>query len=159
MKTTLKTLVAAVALTLASGAAYSVPQEPGVVVTVEGTKVTAFWNPVIGAEGYTLYWAPYPALTPIAAIDMQGATDITADLEVGRSLAIAVRARDVSGESDWSNVVVFTVESPSQHDAHASISGIISNTATNVILGTYEDLADKARTLFEALGSFQFDRT
>lgn len=159
MQKKLKTLAAAIVLIVASGAAYSVPQEPGVVVTVEGTKVTAFWNPVIGAQGYTLYWAPYPALTPITAIDMGSSTDITVDLAVGRSLAIAVKARDISGESGFSNIESFTVESPNLADANASVSDIISHTTANVILATYEDLADKSRTLLDELGAFQFNRT
>ena len=91
MQHKLPILFAAIGMVVASMATEAAPQKPGVVLTVEGTKVTAFWNPVIGAKAYTLYYAPYPALTPINSIAMDGTTDLSADSPVGASYAIAVK--------------------------------------------------------------------
>ncbi len=154
-----KTLSLAVSLLATSISSHAAPQQPGVVVTVEGTKVTAFWNPVIGAKNYTLYYAPYPALTPINSIPMAGKTDLTADLPVGASYAIAVKSNDETGSSDYSNISFFTVKAPNSADADASVSTIISSIATNVILGTYEDFSVKAKALTNALLKFQFTPT
>ena len=159
MQHKLKTLVAAVGLATASFSSYAAPQQPGVVVTVEGTKVTAFWNPVIGASEYTLFYAPYPALTPIGTTPMGTNTDITVDLPVGASYAVAIKAKGASGESDYSNIGFFTVKSPNAEDANASISSIISSTATNVVLASYEDFSANAKKLTDALLAFKFSPT
>ena len=159
MQHKLKTLALAVGLATTSISAYSAPQQPGVVVTVEGTKVTAFWNPVIGATEYTLFYAPYPALTPIASTGMGKGTDLTADLPVGASYAIAVKAKGLSGESDYSNVEFFTIKSPNPFDANASASTIIGAIANNVVLASYEDFANKAKGLTDTLLSFKFNPT
>lgn len=159
MKHQLKTLVAAIGLATASIISYAAPQEPGVVVSVEGTKVTAFWNPVIGATEYTLFYAPYPALTPIGSIPRAGETDISVDLPVGASYAVAVKAKGASGESDYSNVEFFTIKTPNTADANASVSSIISSTATNVVLASYEDFAVKSKILTDSLLAFRFNPT
>lgn len=159
MQHKLPTLVAAIAVIVASMSTEAAPQEPGVVVAVEGTKVTAFWNPVIGATEYTLFYAPYPQLTPIKSISMAGNTDLTADLPVGTSFAVAVKAKDAKGESDYSNIEFFTVKEPNSEDANASVSTIISSIASNVVLATYEDFALKAKNLTDALLKFQFTPT
>ena len=121
MQHKLKILAAAIGLVTASATSYAAPQQPGVVVSVEGTKVTAFWNPVIDATEYTLFYAPYPALTPIGSVPMGGETDITVDLPVGASFAVAVKAKGASGESDFSNIEFFTVKTPNSADASASV--------------------------------------
>ena len=159
MQHKLKNLAIAIGLATASTASFAAPQEPGVVVTIEGTKVTAFWNPVIDAKSYTLYYAPYPALTPIGNIPMNGETDITVDLPVGVSYAVAVKAKDASAESDYSNIESFTVKATSSADANASVSDIISSTANKVVLASYEDFAVKAQGLTEALKKFQVTPT
>ena len=154
----LKTLVAAIGLISAS-VSYAAPQQPGIVATVEGTKVTAFWNPVIGAANYTLYYAPYPALTPIGSMSMGGGTDITVDLPVGSSYAVAVKANGASGSSGYSNIAFFTVKTPNPADANATPSEIISSTANKVVLASYEDFANNAQKLTDALLTFQFTPT
>ncbi|MEE9336936.1 MAG: imelysin family protein [Methylococcaceae bacterium] len=157
MKHRLKTLVAAIGLVTASATTYAAPQEPGVVVTVEGTKVTAYWNPVIGASEYTLYYAPFPyqGKSTIGNIPMEAKTDVTVDLPVGASYYIAVKSKDASGESGRSNVELFTVETPNPEDADASISSIISSTATHVVLASYEDFATEAQGLADTLDTFK----
>lgn len=159
MQHKLPTLVAAIGIIVASMTTEATPQQPGVTVAVEGTKVSAFWNPVIGATEYTLFYAPYPQLTPIRSIPMAGNTDLTADLPVGTSFAIAVKAKDAEGESDYSNIEFFTVKEPNAADANASVSNIISSISSNVILATYEDFALQAKNLTDALLKFQFTPT
>ncbi|MCK5888689.1 MAG: hypothetical protein KAG19_01970, partial [Methylococcales bacterium] len=141
MKHQLNTLIAAIGLATASVSYAAAPQQPGVVVTVEGTKVTAFWNPVIGASSYTLFYAPRPSLSPISSMPMGGETDISVDLPVGASFAVAVKASGAGGESGYSNIEFFDVKTPNPADANASASQIIASTATNVILASYDDFA------------------
>ncbi len=157
MQYKLKNLAIVIGLATASTASYAAPQEPGVVVTVEGTKVTAYWNPVIGASEYTLFYAPFPyqGESTIGNIPMEGKTDVIVDLPVGASYYIAVKSKGASGESGRSNVELFTVESPNPADENASISDIISSTATNVVLASYEDFAVEAQGLSDALMKFQ----
>ena len=157
MQHKLKTLTAAIGLATASATSYAAPQEPGVVVTVEGTKVTAYWNPVIDASEYTLYYAPFPyeGESTIGNLPMEGKTDITVDLPVKASYYVAVKAKDAGGESDYSNIELFTIETPDPADANASISDIISSTANNVVLASYEDFATKAQGLSDALATFK----
>lgn len=159
MQYKLKTLVVAIGLVVASTTSYAAPQAPGLELKVEGTIVTAFWNTVLGASEYTIYYAPFPALTPIGTIPMGGKTDFTVDLPVGASFAVAIKSKDASGESGFSNIENFTVDTLDPADANASISSIISSTGANVILNSYEDFADKARLLNDAMLNFKFTPT
>lgn len=159
MQHKLPTLVAAIGIVVASLSTEAAPQQPGVVVAVEGTKVSAFWNPVIGATEYTLFYAPYPQLTPINSVSMARNTSLTVDLPVGASYAVAVKSKDSQGESDYSNIEFFTVNEPNSEDANASVSTIISSIASNVILTTYEDFTLQAKNLTNALLEFQFTPT
>ncbi len=160
MQHKLPTLVAAIGIIVASmSTTEAAPQKPGIVVAIEGTKVTAYWNPVIDATEYTLFYAPYPALTPINSVFMQGNTDLTIDLPVGASYAVAVKAKGVQGESDYSNIEFFTIKEPNSEDKKASVSQIISSLSSNVILATYEDFEIKAKGLTDALLKFQFTPT
>lgn len=157
MQHKLKTLTAVIGLIAASTSVTAAPQEPGAVVTVEGTKVTAYWNPVIGANEYTLYYAPspYQGETSIKQVPMEGETDVTVDMPVGASYFVAITSSDAGGESEYSNIELFTVKTPNPADADASVSDIISSTATNVVLASYEDFATKAQGLSDALATFK----
>jgi|GEM_PF-128070 len=158
MKNKIKNLSLAVALTaISSVSLHAAPPIPAVTVTVEGNTVTAFWNPVIGATGYNLYAAPTPSYSPISKIPMGTETDISVTLAVGDAWAIAVTSEDASGESAYSNIETFTVKSADPADATASRSAIISGTAYNVILATYEELATRASVLANAAAALQFD--
>lgn len=161
MQYKLKTLTVAIGLVVGSATAYAAPQAPGLQLKVEGTKVTAFWNTIIGdgATEYTLFYAPFPALTPIKSLPTGAKTDFSADLPVGASFAVAIKAKDSTGESEFSNVESFTVNTLDPADANASISSIISSTGANVILNSYEDFADKARLLNDAMLNFKFTQT
>lgn len=156
----IKTLTAAIGLICTSVIpAQAQPQAPAVVVTVEGTELTVFWNPVVGAKNYTLYYAPYPALTPIENFSTGSNTDFSINLPIGTAFATAITASDDSGESPISNIESFTIQGTNASDASASVNDIISSTASRVILATYEDLAVKAAILSDALANFSFTPT
>ncbi len=157
--TYLKKIIMLLYMMMISGWVGAKPDAPGLVITVEGQKVTAFWNPVIGAEDYTFFYAPFPNLTPISSFSMDGQTDISAVLEVGTSFAVAVKAINQTEESDFSNIEFFTVESSDPEDVNASVSKIISEIATNVILANYDDFAIQAENLTDALLAFQVSPT
>ena len=70
------------------------------------------WSTVPGASSYTLFYAPHPALTPIKSIPMEGKTDFAAELPVGASYAVAIKASDSSGDSHYSNVEIVRIENP-----------------------------------------------
>lgn len=158
MKNKIKSLSLAIAMSAVSSL-HAAPPVPAVTVTVEGNTVTAFWNPVIGATGYNLYAAPTPSYSPISKIPMGTETDITITLPVGDAWAVAVTSEDASGESNYSNIETFTVKSADPADANATRAQIISGTAYNVILATYEELASRAAILEEATAALQFNST
>ena len=57
-------------LLAASSAALAQPKPPNLSVVTEGTHLEVYWNPVIDADGYTLYYAPYPAADPIFRLNL-----------------------------------------------------------------------------------------
>ena len=140
-------LVVTISLITASATSYAAPQ-PGLDVTVAGTKVTVSWSPVIGATSYTLYYAPYPALTPIGNTAMGGETEFTVVLPIGASYAVAVKANDESGQSDFSNIEFFSVKAPDSADEKSETYSKTFST----LQGRYNYTPDDAKTV-----SFDFD--
>ncbi|MCF6204503.1 MAG: DUF1566 domain-containing protein [Methylococcaceae bacterium] len=102
----------AIGLVAFSTSPYAAPEQPNLTVTVKEKKVTAQWNTVDGATAYTLFYAPHPALTPIKSIPMAENTTFTAELSEGMSYAVAVKANDLSGESQYSNIEIVRVVKP-----------------------------------------------
>lgn len=80
------------------------PAAPAMNITTAGQRVSVSWTPVVGAEGYVLYYAPYPSADPIGSADMGTSTSLTVDLPPGAAYYAAVRARNADGESDYSNI-------------------------------------------------------
>ena len=87
------------------------PSAPTLAVTTSGTTVTLSWTTVSNVTGYTLYFAPYPAGSPIGNIDMKTQTNKSATLEEGASFYVAVQAYNGSETSDISNVEHFVLSS------------------------------------------------
>lgn len=88
-----------------------VPEPPELRISVSGeiaTKgmVTISWSKVSDADGYTLFYAPYPDAQYIEQIDMGRETMISFD---GTGLAFygAIKAYNSKGSSDFSNVAFF----------------------------------------------------
>lgn len=86
------------------------PAAPQVLVSQSGSRVTIDWSAVSGATGYTLYYAPYPAATPIGSLPLGPSTRLAVELWTGAAFYIAVRARGADGEGSWSNVASFSID-------------------------------------------------
>lgn len=84
---------------------------PVLATVVEGTTVTISWSEVPGATGYVLYYAPFPAQSPIGSLDVGSLVTLSGALEVGTSLYVAVQPYNAEGPINvFSNVSTFTIE-------------------------------------------------
>jgi len=84
---------------------------PVLTTAVDGTTVTISWSEVLGATGYTLYYAPNPAQSPIGSLDVGALITLSGDLDVGTSLFVAVQPYNAEGPINiFSNVAIFTIE-------------------------------------------------
>jgi len=77
--------------------------------SVDGTTVTISWTEATGAIGYLLYYAPYPDQSPIAALDLASALEISGDLPSGSAFYIAIEPYGETGSLTLSNIEVFMV--------------------------------------------------
>lgn len=93
-------------LTLCTAPALAAPPgaSPTMSIAIVGQRVSVSWTPVAGAEGYVLYYAPYPSADPIYHADMGTSMSLSVDLPPGAAYYAAVRARNADGESDYSNI-------------------------------------------------------
>jgi len=86
------------------------PTPPVISAAVEGTTVTISWTAYQGASGYTLYYAPFPAQTPISNLDVGSVRTVSGDLPAGSAFYIAVQPYNESGVIDvLSNVATFSI--------------------------------------------------
>jgi alpha-tubulin suppressor-like RCC1 family protein len=77
---------------------------PDVTFTNLGTEVIFQWSATAGAEGYILFYAPFP-ITYIGGVDMGIAQSLSVSLPSGLDVFVAVRAYNGEGNSDYSNIV------------------------------------------------------
>ncbi|MCK5522701.1 MAG: right-handed parallel beta-helix repeat-containing protein [Thiomargarita sp.] len=82
---------------------------PTLSVEVDVNIVTLSWTSVTGAEGYRLYYAPYPNPDPIADIDMSNKTSVSFELPMGSAFYVAIKAYNKQGKSDYSNIEHFII--------------------------------------------------
>ena len=82
---------------------------PSLHLKVTGTKVSLSWTPVIGANGYSLYYAPLD-VSYTDQIDLGDRTGISFDLWEGAKYYVAILAYDESGVVEISNIEYFTIE-------------------------------------------------
>jgi formylglycine-generating enzyme required for sulfatase activity len=87
----------------------TVPAAPELNVTTSGITLTLSWNTVSGADGYTLFYAPYPEAGEIGQIDMGGQTSESIDLWPGAAFYVAVQAYNSTGAGDVSNIEHFEI--------------------------------------------------
>ena len=94
---------------------FAAPQAPQLCYSATGLNITLDWTSVRGATGYTLYYAPFPykGEHTIGSINMGTSTDIAYYLWENAHYYIAVTARDASGESVYSNIELFSLNSNS----------------------------------------------
>ncbi|MDM8563922.1 fibronectin type III domain-containing protein, partial [Candidatus Marithioploca araucensis] len=81
---------------------------------VDVNIVTLSWTSVTGAEGYRLYYAPYPDPDTIGDIDMGNQTSVSFELPRGSAFYVAIKAYNKQGESDFSNIEYFII--PTEED-------------------------------------------
>jgi|LGOV01.1.fsa_nt_gb hypothetical protein len=101
--------------------AEEIPLEPVLDISTSGMNVTASWNSISNATRYTLFYAPYPDASYIGSVDMGNQTSVSVDLWEGAAFYVAVQAYNSAGNSDYSNITSFVIESGS--DSLQSLSG------------------------------------
>jgi hypothetical protein len=87
------------------------PIAPTLKVITKGPTVSVSWNRVSGADGYTLFYAPYPDVSYIGSADMGYERTISGDLPLGTAFYLAVQAYNSTGSSTYSNIEHFTINS------------------------------------------------
>ncbi|MBI4774513.1 MAG: hypothetical protein HY788_10095 [Deltaproteobacteria bacterium] len=100
-------LMACAFMILISGTALAQPQPPVLSVT-NGRSFYLSWAEVPGATGYTLSYVPTSSPDPasIVSVDMGTQRSLSGELPAGAAFYAAVQARDNTGVSQYSNVVL-----------------------------------------------------
>ncbi len=90
------------------------PVAPSISLSITGLNVAISWPAVDGATGYTIFYAPNPYLGPqsVASADLGNKTSVSYDLWAGASYRVAVQAYNDHGNSDFSNIEDFVIETP-----------------------------------------------
>jgi hypothetical protein len=87
------------------------PPGPELTVAVSGVSVRCAWSEVEGADGYRLYYAPYPSMSPIGDVDMKTRRGFTVELPHGSAYYVAVWPYNSRGDRfGVSNVAQFFVK-------------------------------------------------
>ena len=91
----------------------TVPTEPTLTVTTSGAIVTVSWTSVANAIGYTLFYAPYPytGADSIGSVEMGTKTGASFNLWRGATFYVAVQAYNGVGNSGYSNIKYFIIDS------------------------------------------------
>ncbi|MDH3999562.1 MAG: chitobiase/beta-hexosaminidase C-terminal domain-containing protein, partial [Desulfuromonadales bacterium] len=102
-------------LLLLPGLVCATPAAPNLSLTTDGLNVTAAWTQSAEAQGYVLYFAPYPYIgeESIGSVDLGAETDISFYLWEDAAYFVAVTAYNGEGESGYSNVEYFIMGPPS----------------------------------------------
>jgi D-alanyl-D-alanine carboxypeptidase len=96
-----------------SNAVYTAPPvSPILTVTQESTTVTASWTTVERANGYHLFYAPYPSADSINSINMGAKTNLSVKLWNEAAFYVAVKSYNTDGNSGYSNIESFMLECP-----------------------------------------------
>ncbi|MCP4682123.1 MAG: serine protease [Desulfobacterales bacterium] len=89
--------------------ASGIPAGPDIDVNVNGNKVSLSFDPVQGATGYQLYYAPYPAATPVGVIDVGNTTSMSGEFKDGEAYYLLVRSYNGVCVGGVSTVVYFEI--------------------------------------------------
>ncbi len=105
-KRIIKTLVYALWLSISIRATpAAAPKSLTLSLEQQQVDISLSWPTVTGVTGYRLYYAPYPAATPIQAINLPLANSLDLALNSGDAFYAAITAYNTDGESPYSNVV------------------------------------------------------
>jgi hypothetical protein len=112
---------------------------------VTGSTVTLSWDPTFGANGYTIYYAPYPDADYVGSMDVGNRTTVTFDVWQGAAFYVAVQAYNENETSDLSNIEIFVVVSdqsttPPDLDIRANGSGVATFASTSLPVSISVDL-------------------
>jgi len=105
-------------------------------ISTNANSVSLTWTEVSGANGYHLYYAPYPyqGAESIKYIDMGSSTDFTAELSYGAAYYIAVKAYNNSETSGYSNIEYFVLDE--NHLSYSSEAGSFNGLTLISPMGT-----------------------
>lgn len=92
---------------------FAQPDAPTLTCTAHGTQISLSWTEIPGADGYSLFYAPYPAGGSIESFNMEKQTGLTLELWEGAAFYIAVKAHNQTGKSTYSNIEFFQIPTPS----------------------------------------------
>jgi len=101
------------------------PAPPVISYTTSGITLSISWTDIADADGYTLFYAPYPSASPINNIDMGSQTSLTGDLVDGAAFYIAVQAYNNTGNSNFSNLEYFVIGGQINTNGCATYNGLI----------------------------------
>ena len=82
---------------------------PVLSMETDKTMVSLFWNLIRGASAYTLFYAPYPYTGSIGSLDMGNQTSFSINLWSGAAFYVAVKARNKTVFSNYSNIITVQV--------------------------------------------------
>ena len=153
-------LVASLAMLCSSWSQAQI-RPPVLSVTQEGLKVTLYWDDVIGATKYRVYYAPVPSGSdPVSYVDFDTDTTTVATTQTeGAHFYTAVTAFNGDEESKWSNIEIFRATSVDAADANATDAEIITNVANTVIAADYAELERRAAVLLKTVYNVSFRTT
>jgi hypothetical protein len=112
---------------------------------VTGPTVTLSWDPTSGANGYKIYYAPYPDAGYVDSIDVGNTTTVTFNVWEGAAFYVAVQAYNENETSDLSNIEAFVVVSDQplpapELDIRANGSGVETYASPNLPVSISVDL-------------------
>ncbi len=92
---------------------FATPLPPQMSLDKTGISISITWTEVSGADGYRLYYTPYPYSGPasIRGVDMGSQTQVSYTLWEDATYYVSVTAYDDSGESYHSNTELFLLSS------------------------------------------------
>ncbi|MEZ4527545.1 MAG: serine protease [Desulfobacterales bacterium] len=83
------------------------PASPALSLSTSGTEISLSWEAVGGAEGYSLYFAPWPDMEPVTEVDMGLVRSLSGPLPEGSAYYAAVKAHNSGSSGSLSNIVFF----------------------------------------------------
>ena len=107
-------LAVAILLLCLPDQSWATPAAPTLTYETNGLDITVTWTKVPEATHYTLYYTTHPFANggPIDSLDRGNETSFSVELWENASYYIAVRAKNESGESAYSNIKHFTIAAP-----------------------------------------------